>query len=742
MNKSASLLAVLALFISSSALAGLGGPTRTDTTGRIQVDVHFDCALAAPLAALKSAGLSPTSTVKEGTLCVVEGWAAPAALPRLGAVAGVTRVTAPSYVLPGPPRALHPILHTQVRSPVEKQGVAGAIDANGISIIHSAQFTAQTGVAGAGVTIGVQSSGVSSLSLIQARGELPANVTVLYPAGNSSPQVGDEGTVLLEQLYAIAPGATLIYCGPSTFVDYVSCLTQLIAAGANIVMDDNGFASDGLMSQNNDQSSALSQVLSQNPSTMMFSAAGNNGGTYWEGSYAPIAAPTTLPPLSCATGNGMPDAYVASFGSATSETLTVTGGFATFPLMLAWGDPATQPTSQFDVFWFASGSTTQIGCLSTAGATSNQVLTTLTLPSGTYTLVVASPDASAAGKFLKLWAGGDGLTTLSAFTSGDLVSPQSMATGVLTVGAVNGSDGVGNTLEYFSSTGPLTALFPTFTQLQAPSLVAPDGIVVDAQGTYFAGELFPDGNFYGTSAAVPNAAGIAALLRSAFPTLSAPQITTALQSGATVLGATSPDDKFGYGRVDALGALGTIPGPTITALTDATSSGSASTTTQPFQVTGTGPLHFTVGSSNTALVPNSVVSAGTPGVTVSPACGVSTLTCTLLVTPQLGQSGTATLTLSAVDGAGRPAATQLVFTATDPAPAPTGSGGGSSTLGGGGGAPAPSGHSGGGALGLWALLFLAAHTRRSKVHREFQYTREGFQRMHLDPVHALKRFTR
>lgn len=738
------LLALLAWFTSSAALAALGGPTHTDATGRIQVDVHFDCALAAPLAALKTAGFSATSTVKEGTLCVVEGWVAPAALTRLSTTAGVMRVTAPSYVLPVRPRTLHPIMRGQVRAPVAKQGASGSIDANGISIIHSAQFIAQTGVTGAGITVGVQSSGVTSLSLIQSRGELPANVTVLYPAGDPSPQVGDEGTVLLEQIYAIAPDAKLIYCGPSTFVDYVSCMAQLIAAGANIVLDDNGFASDGVMSQDNDQSSAVTQLLAQNPSTMMFSAAGNNGGTYWEGSYAPLAAPSTLSPLSCATGSGTPDAYVASFAGATSQTLTVTGGYATFPLLLAWGDPATQPTSQFDVFWFATGSTTQIGCLSTSGATSNQVETMLTLPAGTYTLVVASPDASNAGKFLKLWAGGDGLTTLSVSTSGGLVSPQTMATGVLTVGAVNGSDGLGNTLEYFSSTGPLTIVFPTFTQVQAPSLVAPDGIVVDAQGTYFAGELFPDGNFYGTSAAVPNAAGVAALLRSAFPTLSAPQITTALQAGATVLGATSPDDMFGYGRVDALGALATLPGPTMTALTDASSSGSASTMTQPFTVTGTGPLHFSVSSSNTALVPNSVVASGTPGVTVSAGCGTSTLNCTLLVTPQLGQSGTATLTVSALDGAGRPAVTQLVFTATDPAPAPpsSGSGGGSSTLGGGSGTAAPSGHGGGGALQVWALLFLAALTLWSKIQREFQYSRERFQRMHLNAIHSLGRFTR
>ena len=343
-------------------------------------------------------------------------------------------------------------------------------------------------------------------------------------------------------------------------------MTLLINAGATVLLDDTPFPSDGLMSQNNDETNAISMILTAHPNVLMLSSAGNNDGTYWEGNYTPIALSTTsLPALSCPSGSGTADTYVASFGGSSSETLTVTGNGASFPLLLAWADPPTQLTSRFDVYWFAAGSTTPMGCFSTAGSTTDQTLSYETLPSGTYTLVVASPDASASGKFLKLWAGGDGLTTLSDSTPGGLVSPQAMVPGVLTIGAVNGSDGIGNAVESFSSSGPLTVVFPTPAALQAPSLMAPDGITVDATGTYFASNLFPDGNFYGTSAAVANAGGVAVLLRSAFPTLTAAQITTALESGAAALPTGPvPNDTSGYGRVDALGALGTLPVPTIT----------------------------------------------------------------------------------------------------------------------------------------------------------------------------------
>jgi hypothetical protein len=204
--KANAMLAVLLALMGASAAESM------------QLDVHFDCALAPPLTALAAAGFSATSTVKAGTLCVVEGWALPTALPRLAAVAGVTRVTPPSYVLPPRPHALRPTIHGQVRSPVEKQAATGAIDQNGITIMRAGQFVNQTGVNGAGVTVGVQSYGVYNLALIQGRGELPNSITVLNPAGNPTQVQADEGTVLLEEIHAVAPGATLMYCGPSTFV--------------------------------------------------------------------------------------------------------------------------------------------------------------------------------------------------------------------------------------------------------------------------------------------------------------------------------------------------------------------------------------------------------------------------------------------------------------------------------------------------------------------------------------------
>jgi hypothetical protein len=362
------------------------------------------------------------------------------------------------------------------------------------------------------------------------------------------------------------------------------------------------------------------------------------------------------------------------------------------------------------VYWVDASDSTKSGCLSTASATDTQAQTGAALAAGSYSLYIATPDASPAGKFLKLWVGGDGLTSLSKPTTGSVVTPQAFATGAVTVGAVNGSDGVGNKIESFSSLGPIAIAFPNPTRIQAPVLVAPDGVNVDAAGTYFAGSLFPDGNFYGTSASAPNAAAVAALIRGAFPGLSASQLVSALTAGAAQLGSASPDGTFGYGRIDAMGALGTFPVPTITSLPDSALMAGSRSPSYAFTVSGAGALHFSVTSSNTASIPASIVAAGSPGVTIAPAdCGISTLSCSLSVMPANGPGGTVTVTVAAVDGANRSASASMTITVTgSPAPPP------SSTP-----SPTPGpGSGGGGALDWWviaSLLLTGSRTVRRRV---------------------------
>lgn len=118
------------------------------------------------------------------------------------------------------------------------------------------------------------------------------------------------------------------------------------------------------------------------------------------------------------------------------------------------------------------------------------------------------------------------------------------AEGVLTVGAVYWQTGV---LEDFSSRGP------TNDGRTKPDVVAPDGVSTFAYGA---------GNFYGTSAATPHVAGAAALLKSAYPTLTADDLQYYLENTAIDLGVPGKDNNYGAGLIDVLAAYDAISGPT------------------------------------------------------------------------------------------------------------------------------------------------------------------------------------
>ncbi|NOY58085.1 MAG: S8 family serine peptidase [Calditrichaeota bacterium] len=114
---------------------------------------------------------------------------------------------------------------------------------------------------------------------------------------------------------------------------------------------------------------------------------------------------------------------------------------------------------------------------------------------------------------------------------------------VITVGAVDS----GGVLADFSSRGP------TFDGRIKPDIVAMGvgnvGVAVPPREGIGSGFT----NVSGTSAACPMAAGVAALILSAYPNLTPMQVREALLKTADR--ATDPDNNYGYGLVDAYAAL-------------------------------------------------------------------------------------------------------------------------------------------------------------------------------------------
>jgi hypothetical protein len=626
-------------------------PARFDQAGRVQLDVHYDCSAAAPTKTLAAAGLLIGAVVRVPPLCSVEGWLQPGDLPDLAARSAVRSVDLPTYS-----RIIRPVIHSLGQA----QAVASTvIDGSAVSIMHADQYIQTTGKNGAGITIGVMSDDVTSLAIIQSRGELPAHISILTPAQQSpNPTPTDEGTMLLEEMHAVAPGASLAFCAPQTDVEYVSCLRDLIAAGASVVADDIEYPAEDAMSTQSALAQGVQSLLTQNANVMLFSAAGNENESFWQGAYAPTQLAT---PFTC---GGQADTYAQTFDNGLRNDTMQLLGTLSAPIFLQWADPFGQNISNFDLYVLDQYRNV-IECLPGAGSHNTFVVdANPNLTGSRYHFVIATPGTEFAGKLLKLLVYGDGAAIFSSQTPGAIVSPQKLLSRVVTVGAVYGADGVGSNIEPFSATGPVQLEFPLPASLQAPMLVAPDAIYVDTNNTEFV--TASDGLFYGTSGSTPNVAAVAALLRATFPTLSAQRIVSALTSGAVPLGTDpAPDGVFGYGRVDAVGALQTLARPTISHIANITIVGGTSSRAVAVTLGGTGNLRLAGTSDNASLV-SFTASAGVQFAPTT--CGSSTNSCTLTITPALGQVGTAHLVISATDGAGRSTSTSVTVTVSEPPP--------------------------------------------------------------------------
>jgi subtilisin family serine protease len=151
--------------------------------------------------------------------------------------------------------------------------------------------------------------------------------------------------------------------------------------------------------------------------------------------------------------------------------------------------------------------------------------------SGIYSLGV-SYDGAKPKTTIEIFSASDRLEYATAKGS---VSVPTDAIGVISVGAVNHNDAE---LEPFSSQGP------TNNDIIVPSLVGPDAVTTTSYG----------GTFYGTSAAAPHVAGIAALLLEKQPNATPEQILLTLQENAdkkTVGLRADYTNKLGHGKADA-----------------------------------------------------------------------------------------------------------------------------------------------------------------------------------------------
>ncbi len=449
-------------------------------------------------------------------------------------------------------------------------------------VTHKANLARSAfGYDGTGIKIGVLSDGVNSLGARQATGDLPPNVTVLPGQAGS----GDEGTAMLEIVYDLAPGAQLFFATAFTSItSFAQNIRDLRAAGCDVIVDDVFyFTETGLhqgqsgtvVSPNNCAivTQAVNDVTASG--ALYFSSAGNSGNKNdntsgsWEGDFASagnLAAVGTFP------GGDVLD-FDQTAAVSNNNPLTGTGGSVT----MHWSDPLGTSSNDYDVYRFNSTLTTvQAASTNVQSGTNSDPFERVATATGSTIVVLRT--ASAQPRFISMSANRNRFQfNTDGQTRGHATAPNGFGVAATPSGpAVFGAppNPIGpfpnphnatNTVELFSSDGPrrffyaadgtilgnggLTVGAGGGVVLQKPDITAADGVTTTTPG------FIP---FFGTSAAAPHAAAIAALVKSVNPALTPAQVRTALNASAIDIEGTGVDRDSGVGIIMALEALQTL----------------------------------------------------------------------------------------------------------------------------------------------------------------------------------------
>ena len=457
---------------------------------------------------------------------------------------------------------------------------------------------ATSSAAGQGVKVGVLSDSVDHLTESQAKGEL-GSVTVL-PGQGGFPEAG-EGTAMLELIHDLAPGAQLYFATVFGGVgSYAQNILDLRAAGCDIIVDDVGYFDESPF-QDGPVAQAVNTVTAQG--ALYFSAAGNDGnkndgtsGT-WEGDF--VSGGQTVPPLNGKGGE------VHSFGALTYDTVAESG--RDWGAQLFWADPLGSSNNDYDLYVLDATGTNVLHSSTTSQTGGQDPYEDVDQVNVGERLVIVK--VSGAARFLHMQVG-DGQLSIS--TNGAIFD-HSGGANAIGVAAVPVSPsfpfpftgGTKNPVETFSSDGPRRMFYePDGTPitpgnflstggrvLQKPDLAAADGGATSVSGFK---------SFFGTSAAAPHAAAIAALLKSYNPALTPAQMRAALLAGCLDIEAPGIDQDSGAGLLDAVRVLAAAPAPpaapriigeTMTLVTDANSNGQyepAEVVTASFTLRNTG----------------------------------------------------------------------------------------------------------------------------------------------------------
>ncbi len=475
---------------------------RMDQSGRVQVYVTVADTSEPTLEILRRHGL--VIEIVNAELGIVQGLVPVSQLEALAGEPLVLKIRPPSYATPN----------------------VGPVTTEGDSILRCDQARA-LGFTGAGVKVGAISLGVSGLVTSQAAGELGA-VEVLSNGSD------DEGTAILEIIHDCASDATLAFGAADTSLAFIQSVNALRSWGAQIIIDDLAFLADPYFE---DGPTAGNHRLAA-AGTLLVSSAGNRALAHYQGMFVPGTFDPQIPGTRHDFGGG-----------DTLLRFQLPAGTST-SVFLQWGNPWGGAMDDYDLcVRQTTGAFVDCSALPQNGNDDPIESLSLECPAPASPFCLGDIQVtlfSGSPRPLEIYC-----TNPCRFQQfnvrGDSVFGHKAVPEVLAVAAAPAGDPA--SIEPYSSAGPATILFPTSEVRFKPDLTAVDGVATSRP------EFNP---FFGTSAAAPHVAAIAALVMQANPSyaLVGPQaLRDALKASAIDLGPPGPDSDFGFGRADALSAV-------------------------------------------------------------------------------------------------------------------------------------------------------------------------------------------
>jgi len=537
-----------------------GGPGSliVDARGRVLVSARFASVAAGTLGRVRAAGGVVTfvdSATRSVTLAVH-----PRDLTAIGAIPGTQFVG-------------------EVLAP-EVNGICrtGAFISEGDTQLLASDARSRFHVDGRGVTVGVLSDSYDSLhgaAADVANAELPGTAN---PCGDIQPVkvvqddgVTDEGRAMAQIVHDLAPGARIDFAtghgGPEQFAANIRRLARL---GAKVIVDDVTYQNEPLY-QEGVVGKAVADVVAAGVS--YFASAGNfnvivagqDVASYEAPSFRPMSCPAAVTAREGGAATLRCQNFATHGAPDSTDSLTFSAG-GLFDVALGWDEPQFGVRTDLDLALVNDASGAVVSLANTNNLKSQQAIENLsaTVGAGSYSLVVVRFAGKATPRFKLLMYRAKNLTSVeynptdTTDTIGPTLAGHVAAIGASTVAAVPYSSST--TVETYSARGPATycwgpvvgtmpaaALHPCITK--QVDIAATTGV----QNSFFGSG--PLHRFYGTSAAAPHAAAIAALQLEYRSCATPATIRAAQAASGRPVGAFGAS-AVGSGLLDAVVAVG------------------------------------------------------------------------------------------------------------------------------------------------------------------------------------------